>query len=277
MEFEQPQEDSVSFSSHLNVRLPCYPGQTYADFGQNKPLYKFMSEPNFEFAEFMKKIPTHQYLRILEAFAFNEDIRSTTDDGFNYYGEKINRWYPEFIQLMELAGINVDLATKKLIYNPAEIAPPADELFSFVFGDVFLDRIRIEANDANKSQLYLSVAFLTRKMIEVVAIRLLEVVFPKLVSGAYDANNHDLWFDRSKGTYRGLSSLLETIKLRANHFHEDENLVLKFHGLAEPLRKEANACVHCEFAQPDGQFVAKYRFAYAIQLAHRLFRKYCNP
>lgn len=120
-------EDFLTF---LNAFGVVYPGLTYADFGQNKPLYKFMSEPNFEFAEFMKKIPTHRYLRILEAIAFDENIRSTTDDGFNYYGEKINRWYPEFIQLIELAGINVDLAAKKLIYNPAEIAPQADELFS---------------------------------------------------------------------------------------------------------------------------------------------------
>jgi len=79
-----------------------------------KPLYTFMSEENFAFANFMELIPTYKYLPLLERIVFVECVRRTESDNWNYYGEYIKNWYPSLLELIKLAGVIVNTKRKRL-------------------------------------------------------------------------------------------------------------------------------------------------------------------
>ncbi len=265
------------FVALLDAQGISYNSEAYSRLSSTKAKYTFMSEPDFGFAQFMKGIATHKYLPLLECVVFDPKCQLTATDDWNYYGELIRNWYPELIELLTLAGVLNDETIRRLSYVDPGVDDADAAYIAVVFGDAFLDHIREEANSAYDAKHFLSVSFLTRKIIEVSLIRLCEVVFPKITSGAYSESNHDIWYDKVKGQYRGLAQLLDNVSDNAAAFHEDADLVKTFVGLVKPLRRATNAVVHFDYVRPDSSYLRDYRVPYVLELAHRLFRKYCNP
>jgi hypothetical protein len=178
-----------------------YGGAPYDAFGTTKGRYTFMSEPDFTFAEFMTRVPTHKYLPLLEHIVFDEKTPLSSEDNWNYYGERIKNWYPELLELLTLAGVAVDSNAKTLAHTEIEEQAENGDYLGVVFADPFIDHIREETNAAYTAQHYLSVSFLSRKIVEVVITRLCEVVFPKIdAAGSYSESNHDLWCDSNSRT-----------------------------------------------------------------------------
>lgn len=255
-----------------------YPGDPYDKFSTTKGLYTFMSENDFTFAQFMLLVPTYKYIDILEKIVFDESIKITQDDNWNYYGEYVKHWYPDFIDLIRLAGITIDKDNKKLIYvdGESEIAESGDFIPND-FGDLFLDYMKKEINDSYNGGQFLSVMFLARKILETVIVRIFEIVFPKLTNKRYSEANHALWYDKNKNKYHSFDVLLDNLKDNAPSFHEDKTLVLELVSLVKPFKNETNACVHNDYKIPDKSYITQWKIPYIIGMARKLFRKYCNP
>lgn len=254
-----------------------YPGDNYRDFNTTKGFYTFMSEDDYTFATFMDLVPSYKYLHLLEDIVFNVEVQTTAQDNWNYYGERIRNWYPQLLDFINLAGIAIDVEDRKLSYP--EVAPPieSEDFLPEVFGDTFLDYIRREANEAHRQELFLSVMFLSRKLLESVTVRLMEIVFPKLVSRAYSQENHAIWYDTGRGRYHDFDVLLDNLKARADQFHEDEGMIIEFVSLIRPFKNETNKCVHLDYKVPYLKYVNEWRIPRLVALSRRLFRKYCNP
>lgn len=254
-----------------------YPGELYTTLGTHPNIYIFMSEPDFAFAEFMNQVPSYKYIPLLEKVVYDTRIRDTQKDNWNYYGEYIKNWYPELINLLELAGIEVNWHTKKLGYQEEVESPTTDDFLINNFGDMFLDYIRKEVNETYKNRNYLSVMFLSRKILEVVFVRVFEVVFPKIVNKQYCAENHELWYDKEHGKYQNFETLLSKLKQNSSHFHEDKGLIEALVTYVKPLKNETNECIHRDYKIPDEAYISQWKIPYTIGLATKLFRKYCNP
>lgn len=254
-----------------------YSGETYEKFGTTKGFYTFMSEDDYTFATFMELIPAYKYLSVLEKIIFDIRVKATANDNWNYYGEPIRNWYPELIDLLKLAGIQIGYDSLKLTFPEVEQPAERKDYLPDGFGDIFLDYIRKEINEAYKSGWYLSVMFLSRKILEVTVVRVFEVVFPKLKNKTYCPENHQLWYDINHGRYHNFETLLDNLKLKAKDFHEDEGLVLEFISLVRPFKDESNKHVHFDYKIPDEQYINQWKIPKIVGLARRLFRKYCNP
>jgi hypothetical protein len=253
-----------------------YDYHLYAGFKVIQILYTFMSKEDYTFSEFMRTVPSYKYLPLLEDIVFDPKVLKTRNDNWNYYGESIKNWLPSLVDLLALAGVNVNLDTRKLSYDDTEPSNEADFL-QYPFGDPFLDHMRREINQAYLIGLYLSVMFLSRKILETSFIRLFEVVFPKISNGVYDAQNHELWFDKNKNSHRGFGYLIDNLKQNARAFHEDKDLVLELCTLVKPFKDETNSCVHYDYKTPNADYVQQWKIPYVIDLARKLFKKYCNP
>jgi len=241
------------------------------------PIYKFMSQEDYTFANFMQMVPAYKYLKVLEPIIFDAKVIATTKDNWNYYGEFIKHWYPDLVELLKLAGVDIEESKKKLNYEEEEYIPNQADFLPHAFNDPFLDYLRKEVNESFQHGLFLSVMFLNRKIIEVILARLFEVVFPKLVNGKYDAGNHALWFDVTKNSYHNFGVLLDNLKTQAADFHEDNDLILEWHSLVKPFKNETNSCVHDDYKIPDETYIRSWRIQYIISIGRKLFRKYCNP
>ena len=167
-----------------------YVGENYSDFNSTKGLYTFMSEDDYAFASFMELVPSYKYLPLLKEIVFDERVKKTEHDNWNYYGEFIRNWYPELIDLLKLAGVQIDSDEQELIFPEVEKPLDKKDFLSDGFGDIFLDYIRKEINECYKNGWYLSVMFLSRKILEVIVVRIFEVVFPKLKNKTYSPENH---------------------------------------------------------------------------------------
>lgn len=84
-----------------------YPGIPYREFKTLKGRYTFMKEEDYTFARFMKSVPKTKYRLILEEILFDRKIKDTQNDGWNYYGEYINQWYPELLQRVRDGGFEI--------------------------------------------------------------------------------------------------------------------------------------------------------------------------
>lgn len=254
-----------------------YKNELYEQFNQTKPRYTFLSNEDYEFANSMQIVPTYKYLRLLESILFDEKIIATRDDNWNYYGEYIKNWYPTLIELIELAEVQIDYNNKRLLYKDKEYEPSTNDLLPYFFNDPFLDYISREINDGYQRGLYLSVMFLSRKLLEVILVRLFEVVFPKIVDNEYNSDNHNLWFDVKKNSHRNFDALLDNLKVKATAFHEDKDLILELCSSIKPFKDETNACVHKDYKIPNSTYVNSWRIEHLINMARRLYKKYCNP
>jgi len=121
-----------------------YPGNSYQNFAEYKNLYIFMSEENYDFAIFMRAVPSNKYLPLLGKVLFDPKIINTQKDDWNYYNEYVKNWYPDLLGLLDLAGVIVDPGLKKLAYRERDesIFNPNDNFIPDAFGDMFLDNIR---------------------------------------------------------------------------------------------------------------------------------------
>jgi hypothetical protein len=213
--------------------------------------------------------PNSKYLKILEKIIFDRKVIETKTDNWNYYGEDIRNWYPSLIELLDFARVKIDGKHKKLTYLDEDYESKSEDFLPHAFDDPFLDYIRKELNESYEQELYLSVMFLSRKILEVIFIRLFEVVFPKLVNGKHCADNHNLWYDRKRNGYRSFTELIDNLRDNASAFHEDKSLILDFCSIVKSLKKETNSCVHSDYKVPDA--------GYVVNLSIKLFKKYCNP
>lgn len=269
--------DSEKFVALLKTYGIEYDENPYSEFGSTKGHYEFMSEENYTFANFMQSVPTYKYLSLLEEIVFDPDVIATAKDNWNYYGEFINNWYPKVIEFLGLSEVVIDSAHKKLVYEDEADSKDESDFLPYAFNDPFLDYLRKEINEGYRNNLYLSVMFLSRKVLEVVFIRVMETVFPKLSNGKYNEQNHELWFDRKHNGYRNFGELIINLKDNASAFQEDRQLVLDLCALVKPFKDETNSCVHDDYKIPDASYVRDWRASQIVTLSRKMFRKYCNP
>lgn len=241
------------------------------------PLYKFMSEINWDFAHFMQTVPTYKYLSILQRIIFDPKIIETRKDGWNYYREPVREWHQKIIDQIKLSGAVIDIQNKKIqILEPEEDFGSIDFL-PYDFNDLFLDYIRKEINESYNNGQLLAVVILSRKLLEALIIRIFEVYFPKIVSGTYQEANHSLWYNKTQSRHHGLENLIMNLRARSVDFHEDKDLVEDVCILVEQVRIEANKCVHKDYKIPDEELLKKIKIESAVISIRKLFKKYCNP
>lgn len=156
--------DNDAFLRLLRQHDIDYHGDPYRDLATTKGLYTFMSEENYEFPRVMELVPSYKYLPLLEDIVFDPKVQKTESDNWNYYGEFIKNWYPDLIDLLKLAGIEVDLDQRELRHPEPPVAPEQRDFLPDEFGDSFIDYIRKETNECKQNNLNLSVMFLARKL-----------------------------------------------------------------------------------------------------------------
>jgi hypothetical protein len=254
-----------------------YPGIPYADWNVTKVEYTFMSDENATFAEFMQRVPTYKYLKVLQPIVFDDCVQDTANDNWNYYGEQIKKWYPALLDLLHLAGITIDPSTRTFRYDEGEQPASTADFLSTAFNDPFLDHVRKEINEGFDAHRYLTTMILSRKLLECTVLRLFEVVFPKIKNSQYSETNHSLWFDKRRGRFHGFDVLLDNLRDNAAAFDEDRDLVRDFVSLAKPFKDETNSYVHADYKIPDENALRSWKIPYVCDMVRRLFRKYCNP
>lgn len=270
-------EEFLEFLTSFGIE---YNNDVYKTLGKTSspmPLYKFMSEENYTFAKFMQMVPSYKYLTILEAIIFDPKIIETKRDNWNYYGEPIKKWYPTVLELLKLADVKIDEKERTLHYDEEDYVPSPEDFLPHSFNDAFLDYLRKEANENYRQERFLSVMFLSRKILEVLCIRISEVVFPKIENAQYNSTNHALWFDIKRNSYHNFGVLLDNFKSKSLSFHEDKDLILHFCSLVKPFKDETNSCVHDDYKIPDATYVKSWKIDHIVNLARRIYKKYCNP
>lgn len=244
------------------------------------PVYVFMSEENYDFGHFMQTVPSYKYLSILEKVVFDEEIVATKNDGWNYYGEGIKKWYPAIIDLLRVEEIIIYDESQKLTYQEEEEATEAFSGFDFLpygFQDMFLDYIRKEINECYKGGQFLAVMILSRKLLESLFIRILQSVFPKIANGQYSEKNHFIWYNQFFNGYHSFNKLIENMKNNSFEFKEDKDLIESMCSKVKPFKNETNLFVHQDYKIPDESYVKSWKVASIVALVGKAYKKYCNP
>ena len=254
-----------------------YDNKLYKKFNTTKILYNFMSKEDYTFANFVQTVPNYKYLQILERIVFDSKIRESKNEGWNYYGEYIKHWYPIILDILKISEIKVDRKNHKLIYIDEEYIPTGDDLLPYSFNDPFLDYIRKEINESYERRLFLSTMFLSRKLLEVVYVRVLEVVFPKIINGKYSESNHNIWYNKERNNYRGFEELIEGAKNNSKYFQEDKNLIEELCAYVKPFKDETNSNVHDDYKIPDENYIVQWKVTHISNMARKVFKKYCSP
>ncbi|HYX10061.1 MAG TPA: hypothetical protein VE912_25260 [Bacteroidales bacterium] len=236
-----------------------------------------MSEEDFKFANFMQTVPTYKYLKILERIVFDSKIEQTKDDDWNYYGEYIKYWYPTVLEILKISDIKIDSKSETLIFTDMEYMPGGEDLLPYSFNDPFLDYIRKEINESYQGRLFLSTMFLSRKLLEVIFTRVLEVVFPKIKDGKYSDSNHNIWYNKGRNGYRNFGELIDGARKNSISFFEDKDLIEELCSYVKPFKDETNSNVHDDYKIPDENYIAQWKVAHIVNIARKVFRKYCNP
>ncbi len=266
-------EDFIVFLNQFGIE---YDNKIYKEFDKTKPLYEFMSEENYDFANFMQTVASYKYLPILEKVVFDKKIKSTKDDNWNYYGEYIRKWYDIIIDLLKMVGVNIDRENKKLVYEEEEVFEGPDFL-PYSFNDMFLDYIRKEINECYKTGQLLAVMILSRKILEVLFVRILQIVFPKIVSGEYSKENHYVWYNHKRNRYHNFENLIKNMKDNSSKFHEDKELIENICSRVKPFKDETNLYVHRDYKIPDETYLKSWRVSLIVELVRKIYKKYCNP
>ena len=236
-----------------------------------------MSKENYDFANFMQTIPNYKYLQLLERVVFDSKIIETKNDNWNFYGEEIKHWYPTILSMLKISGIKIEKKSNKLIFDDVDFTPTGDDFLPYQFNDPFLDYIRKEINESYKGRLFLSTMILSRKMIEVIFTRVLEIVFPKLVNGKYSEYNHNIWYNKKRNSYRDFGELIDNTKINSRFFHEDKELIEELCAFVKPFKDETNSNVHNDYKIPDENYISQWKASHIINLARKVYKKYCNP
>lgn len=253
-----------------------YTSELYDNF--NYILYTFMSEPHYDFANFMQTVPTYKYLPILEKIIFDEKIIATRKDGWNYYGNYIKNWHPEIIKILKSSNIVIDSDFKKLIHEEVDEVFEGPDFLPYQFGDLFLDYIRKEINESYANGQMLATIILSRKLLEALTIRIMEVVFPKKnVAVEYLEENHLLWYDKLNKRHQSFSVLIKNLKSKSEEFHEDEDLIKKLCKDMNRMRIKANSYVHRDYKIPNEEIVSSLKIELSVEGIRKIYKKYCNP
>jgi len=261
----------VSFLESHEVKLP---DGLYDNF----EIYSFMSTEQNQFTQQMQGVPSYRYIPILEKIVFDEKIKNTQRDNWNYYGTYIRGWYPKLIRKLEKNEVNINNRKHRLYYMGFEaVQIQADSDFlRYNFNDPFLDYIKKEINETYHNRHYLAVMVLIRKLIECLAVRICEVVFRKYDGKGYNSQNHSLWFNKTKNRVHDLDVLLENLRTNSAYFHEDKDFVGELCALIKPLKNEINRIVHRDYKIPNYEDVNKWDIPKLLNKLRRLYRKYCN-
>lgn len=263
----------VNFLESQEINLP---ENFYSDF----EIYSFMSSDQNNFASFMQNVPSYRYISLLEKIVFDEKIKNTQRDNWNYYGAYIKNWYPELLKQVKQSGLNIDNANKKMLFK-YDTNTKSEGNFDFLqcsFNDQFLNYIKKEINESYNSGYFLAVMVLSRKLAECLVLRIFEIVFRKCdENGVYNSDNHSLWFDMNKKRIHDFEKLLDNLRTNSSAFHEDRDLVEEVCSLIKPFKNETNKVVHRDYKIPDKDSVARWEIPVLFDKLGKLFRKYCNP
>lgn len=254
-----------------------YDNELYRDFKNTTTLYTFMSEPNHSFANFMQTIPTYKYLPILEKIIFDDKIIATRKDNWNYYSNYIKNWHPAMVELLRTANVHIDSTNKKLKHQEEDEDFEVPDFLPYDFNDLFLDYIRKEINESYNNGQLLSVIVLSRKLLEAITIRIMEIVFSKNTSAGYSEPNHLLWFSKEKSRHLFFSELIFNLESNSEKFEEDKELVKEACHDMENIRKNANTFVHTDYKIPDENFLKTLSIEVTVCKIRKIYRKYCNP
>lgn len=106
------------FRALLRQQRLRYNNPLYNDFNSTSIKYTFMSEDNYDFADFMATIPPNRHLLLLERIVFDPQVQATTRDNWNYYGEPIRKWLPSIRDSLKRSGVEFDYENFRLVYPP---------------------------------------------------------------------------------------------------------------------------------------------------------------
>ena len=239
--------------------------------------YEFMSEENNSFMNFMERTPNYKYIRILNEIIFDETIKLTKEDTWNYFGERVSEWYSKIIEFLCLADMLIDYETNQIFQNESVDFDETGDFLKYPFNDEFLDYIRKEINESYNNRLYLSVMILSRKLLETTIIRIFEIVYPKYDSSGYNETNHDLWYDKHHGRRHFFGVLIDNLKANSGKFDEDKELIETICSKIKPFKDETNKFVHRDYKIPNESDVKSWKINELMALTHKIYKKYCNP
>ncbi|MDA0525301.1 toll/interleukin-1 receptor domain-containing protein [Methanococcoides alaskense] len=108
----------------IDYPLESYSGLFDLDTPTNRSFHtnenrEFLQGKNYSFANFMGNVPHSNYLGLLTAILFDDQIIETKEDPFNYYSENVSEWYPNLID--SLVECNITIDDKKLVFNESII------------------------------------------------------------------------------------------------------------------------------------------------------------
>lgn len=263
-------DNFINFLETHKIRLP---DDIYSDF----EIYLFMSTEQNSFTQIMQRVPSYRYISILEQIVFDENIKRTKKDNWNYYGVYIHEWYPELLEKLKQSGFKIDKRNRKIIFQE-NISERNIDFLICNFNDPLLDYIGKEINEAYNNKNYLAVMLLSRKLIECLIVRVFEVVFRKHDEiGEYNKSNHSLWYDKSKNRINNLDVLLDNLKNNSTNFSEDKDFVEHLCSIIRPLKNEMNKIVHYDYKIPNQDEINKWDIPNLFYKLGKLYRKYCNP
>ena len=239
--------------------------------------YEFMSEENDSFMNIMERTPNYNYMKILNEIIFDETIKLTKEDTWNYFGERVSEWYSKIIEFLCLADMSIDYETNQIFQNESVDFDETGDFLKYPFNDEFLDYIRKEINESYNNRLYLSVMILSRKLLETTIIRIFEVVYPKYDPSGYNETNHDLWYDKHHGRRHFFGVLIDNLKANSGKFDEDKELIETICSKIKPFKDETNRFVHRDYKIPNESDVKSWKINELMALTHKMYRKYCNP
>lgn len=263
----------IDFLRSNGVNLPD-------DYYSNFEVYSFMSTEQNNFAQFMQRIPTYRYFPILEKIIFNENIKNTQRDNWNYYGTYIKKWYPELVNQIKQAGLVLDDLGQKISVQEIEQDFPGGNLdfLQYDFKDPFLDYLKKEINENYNDGHYVAVVILSRKLMECIVLRIYEIVFrEKDENGIYNARHHGLWYDVSSGRTLNFDRLIDNLRDNSVSFYDAKDLMEDTCVLMKSFKKEANKVTHRDYKIPTQDNVEKLDIPGICSKLRRLYLRFCNP
>lgn len=143
-----------------------------------RKFYEYMKTENNDFANFMaEEVASYKYLNVLEEIIFDEDIRKTEGDNWNYLSKPIKNWYPSLISFSKKAGLNIDFKEKKLVYEIKKDEYFVINNFESSFWDIVHKRI-VKVSKNKFEDLYYADA--VESAFKEVNVRVKKIVYDKI-------------------------------------------------------------------------------------------------
>jgi len=105
----------VTFRRLLRSFRISYDNPLYDKFEITSVKYTYLSENNYDFAQYMVHVPEERFLPLLEKIFFDPDVQATASDkGWNYYRNYIKTWLPALHKALVTAGVGIDGTNQRL-------------------------------------------------------------------------------------------------------------------------------------------------------------------